>query len=291
MTDIFFLIFLVLIIYIFIVIIVKLASFFRRFAEKTRIICHKMDRADTYDDYLRWRGELRCHYLSLIPFVTKKNVKKLYNLIYHRADREQKERKDSIAPLMLPSLLGICLCLVCVSGMTWAWYTASIETATQNMEAACYEVTVESVVAPDNKVIEVVNGSCVLEAGKLYTVKLNASGTVKDCGGYCLIENASGDKIYTVTFNPAESITVQFTSTTAGVYTFTGVWGSLPVGTEITTKSVVDNPVTNPVTEHSTVSASTEPANQPSEVSSEPEVSTEAPTSEPATEPVSSEDE
>lgn len=69
-------------------------------------------------------------------------------------------------------------------------------------------------------------------------ITLSASGTVKECGGYCLIENAlTGIKAYTQTIMPDEIITVAFTPSADGTYTFTGVWGSLPIG--ITEKDII----------------------------------------------------
>ncbi len=213
-----------------VLLIAKLTSFWRAFAEKARYICYEMDWADSYKEYRRWRGELRCHYLCLIPFVNEKNVMRVYRFLFHRGDHAKKEeRKDSIVPLLMPSILGICICLVCVCGMTWAWYTASVETPTQKMTAAYYEVAVESVTDEKTNVdvAPSASGSYSLSAGITYIVKLKASGSVTECGGYCLIE--CGDtKYYTQTFKPGESITIDFTPEAAGAYTFTGVWGSHP---------------------------------------------------------------
>ena len=104
-----------------VLLIAKLATFWKAFAEETRYICREMDHADSYREYRRWRGELRCHYLCLIPFVNEKNVMRLYRRIYHKGDYAKKEeRKDSLVPLLMPSLLGVCVCLVCVCGMTCA---------------------------------------------------------------------------------------------------------------------------------------------------------------------------
>lgn len=214
------------------VLVAKLVSFCRGFAAHTRYICREMDHADSYEEYRKWRGELRCHYLCLIPFVNGKNVMRLYNKIYHRADKVKKERKDSLVPLLLPSILGIFICTACVCGMTWAWYTASVETPTQKLTSANYEVTVVSVTGADgNEISSIENGSYPLTQDNTYTVILTASGTVNECGGYCLIQNENGEKTYTQTFKPGESITVQFKPTRSGNYTFTGVWGSLPTGT------------------------------------------------------------
>lgn len=220
------------------VLIAKLASFLHGFSENTQHICYKMDHAAEYGEYCRLRRELRCHYLCLIPFVNKKNVLRLYNRIYHRADiSEKKERKDSLIPLMLPSALGIFMCVVCMCGMTWSWYTANIETPTQKMTAAYYEVTVDSVKSGDDE-ITVENGGYNLVADTPYTVTLKASGSVKECGGYCLIENTvDGEKIYTQNFKPEQTITITLIPTKSGIYTFTGVWGSHPIG--VTEKDII----------------------------------------------------
>lgn len=253
--------------------VAKLVSFCRNFAAHTLYICYEMDHADNYNEYRKWRGELRCHYLCLIPFVNRTNVIRLYNRIYHRADKVKKERGDSLAPLLLPSILGIFICTVCVCGMTWAWYTASVETPAQKLTSAYYEVSVESVLYGES-IIESADGiHYSLEADTSYTVTLKASGSVKECGGYCLIQNETGEKTYTQTFKPGDSITVQFAPAAPGNYTFTGVWGSLPAGTVNYLHNAV--PAVDPITDDfstddtntSAQSDSTEPTDQPSEPS------------------------
>lgn len=222
-----FIIFILTVVGILAVLIAKMASFLQDFAKDTKYICYEMDHAADYEEYRRWRGELRCHYLCLIPFVNGKNVMHLYNRIYHRADRKKKERKDSLFPLLLPSVLGISICMVCVCGMTWAWYTASVEMPAQKMTAAYYEVTVELVKTESGAEIEPTNDSYAFVANTTYTITLQAGGSVKECGGYCLIK--CGDtKYYTQTFKPEQTITITLTPTESGAYTFTGVWGSVP---------------------------------------------------------------
>ncbi len=233
------------VIFIFVALIAKLALFCRKFAEDTQKICRKMDRAESYKEYCSRRDELRCHYLTLIPFVNEKNVQHLHDRIFRRADRsELKERKDSLVPLLLPSVLGVCICTLCLCGMTWAWYSASIETPTQKMSAAYYWVKAEV------EGVERVNEGTVaggagktndtetksenisrydLQANTSYTVVLTANGNGdKDRGGYCLIE-CGESKQYTQTINPGKTIKITLhTGEQGGLYTFTGVWGSIP---------------------------------------------------------------
>lgn len=137
MTDGCILILLVAVVTVLVLIIAKLASFLERFAENTHCIFYEMDRADSYKEYHHCRRELRCYYLMLLPCVTEKNVMQLYNRIFYRAKHMKiEERKDSIAPLLMPSLLGICICLVFVCGMTWAWFSTNVQSSAQKMTTA-----------------------------------------------------------------------------------------------------------------------------------------------------------
>lgn len=250
--------------------IAKLSYFWRDFAENTRYLCYEMDHAVSYKEYRRWRGELRCHYLCLIPFVNRKNVMRLYRRIYRNGDHAKKEkRKDSLVPLLLPSIFGIFICMVCICSMTWAWYTASVQVPTQKLTAAYYEVTVESVIDSNSSKISPVNGNYELQQNTTYTVRLKASGSVKECGGYCLIQNtANKTKIYTQTFKPGESITVQFEPTVSGEYTLTGVWGSLPADT-VDYLHQIDSDTVPSADEHApdntNIPAQSKPSDQPSE--------------------------
>lgn len=210
--------------------ITKLVSFFRAFAEDARFICRKMRCVDSYAEYRRLRDELRCHYLCLIPFVNKKNVMRVYRFFFHGRDRAKKaERKNSVALPLVPSIPGICICIVCICSMTWAWYATNIQSPLQKMTVAHYEVTVESVIGGDQTVTPE-GGGYALTGGTKYAVTLKAAGTVQKCGGYCLIElSGSETKYYTQSILPDSSITIVFTPTETGTYTFTGVWGSHPV--------------------------------------------------------------
>lgn len=259
--------------------IAKLSIFFRTFAVYTHRICQQMDSAATYEEYRHWRGVLRCHYLMLIPFVTPKNVKRVCRFFFpDGGNAEKKERKDGLVPLLLPSVLGICICMVCLCGMTWAWYTVSIEAPAQKITTAYFKVTVDSIriksnpteegsadsetneenaisapsadsandaneIPPDN------DGGYELEEGKTYTVVLIATGTVKN-SGYCLIEKADksegdeGTKYYTQSMNPDESIEIEFMPQKSGIYTFRGVWGGYPTGVDecdLISESSVEN--------------------------------------------------
>lgn len=225
-----------------IAIVVKLVSFFKDFAEGNRYICYRMNYADSYEEYRRWRGELRCQYLMLLPFVNGKNVMRVYRLIFRKSrHNEKEERKDSVMMLFLPSILGVCICLVCICGMTWAWYSASVQMPAQKMTTANYEVRVASVMEKE-VVVTSASGGYMLEKGKEYTIELQADGSVRECGGYCLIENKEKtETYYTQTFKPKDRITIKFTPKESGIYSFTGVWGSLPTAISMESDQVLKN--------------------------------------------------
>lgn len=226
--------------------IAKLSIFFRTFAVYTHRICQQMESAASYEEYHHWRGVLRCHYLMLIPFVTPKNVKRVCRFFFHDGESaKKKERKDGLVPLLLPSVLGICICVVCLCSMTWAWYTVSIEAPAQKITTSYFKVTVKSIkvesgpaeATEDSADLDTNDASDIqpekgggyeLKADTTYTVVLEATGTVEN-SGYCLIENVSNKtKSYTDPFKPGEVVEIYFYPVESGTYTFTGVWGNPP---------------------------------------------------------------
>lgn len=144
--------------------------------------------------------------------------------------KHAKPTDENILQLLLPSFAGIIICMVCLAGMTWAWFSASISTPPQTITAANYEVTVTSVIKEaDGEKVEPQDEKYALEANTAYAIQLESKGTAKEHGGYCLIQNDNGTAVfYTQTFKPGEHITISLTITDKGNYTFTGVWGSIP---------------------------------------------------------------
>lgn len=72
--------------------VVSVIRYFVRFNRNTQRITSKMQWVHDCDEYRYWRRELRCHYLCLIPFVTRRNVMRLYRRIYHKPKHENKEK-------------------------------------------------------------------------------------------------------------------------------------------------------------------------------------------------------
>lgn len=117
---------------------------------------------------------------------------------------------ENIFRLLLPSIIGVVICMVCLAGMTWAWFTASVTTPLQTITAANYDVTVS--VTNDGVEIPAENGAYTLPSGD-NTVQLTATGNAST--GYCkIILSGHADTYYTPQFpNPEAQNSAAFTFT------------------------------------------------------------------------------
>lgn len=122
---------------------VKLAKFLKRFNRETEDITMEIHRACDDSECRYWRRKLRCHYLCLIPFVNEQNVMSVYHFFYHRLRPTKEEAlNDGLFHILAPSIIGACICAVCLFGATWAWFTVSCSSAVSTLTAATYTVSV-----------------------------------------------------------------------------------------------------------------------------------------------------
>ena len=55
--------------------------------------------------------------------------------------RMQKEKhSDNIVHILAPSVLGLCICAVCLCGMSWAWFTASTAASATTIRSATLRI-------------------------------------------------------------------------------------------------------------------------------------------------------
>ena len=167
----------VLIVSAFLLIVIKLAQFVDHFSREKQYLLTEMSRAADYNEYRYWRRELRCLYLCLIPFVTERNVMKVYPVFFHRAKHAaKKKRSDGLMHILAPSMLAICICAICLCGVSWAWFTASTSTGTTQIQSSSYKLVYQ--VNEDTAAIELaeVKTVTVPESGSC-KIKLSATGT------------------------------------------------------------------------------------------------------------------
>lgn len=142
--------------------------------------------------------------------------------------KHSKPTDENILRLLMPSVIGIALCMVCLAGSTWAWFSASVQTAPQTIEAANFDISAAVTDASDQPV----SSGQPLEAGKTYKVTLTAAGNAPS-GGYCEVKGGAVP-LYTETILPNESLTFTLIPDSNAAYTFTAVWGKYSGKPDIT---------------------------------------------------------
>ncbi len=176
-------------------IIVSIVIYLKERFEDIKYAKMELYRASDKEEYLYWRKELAICRLLIIPFMTCRGAKRIVRLFSLRKHGKKENRCDRLTNLLLPSVLGIIFCSVCLASGTFAWFTASQTTATQTITAANY--TVETTVYDGAGNIESVKGNYNLESNKTYTVTIKAIGSAST--GYCIV-SLGGTDIHTEQF-------------------------------------------------------------------------------------------
>lgn len=216
----------VLIISAFLLIVLKLAQFVNHFSREKQYLLTEINRAADYNEYRYWRRELRCLYLCLIPFVTERNVMKVYPVFFHRAKHAAKEKRlDGLMHILAPSVLAICICAICLCGVSWAWFTASTSTGTTQIQSSSYKLSYQ--VNEDTAATE------LTEADNTYTltadtavITLKATGTA-GATGYCSIKIS--DETYCteqIFVNDTSEFTFTVSAAADTTITLTPKWGT-----------------------------------------------------------------
>ena len=283
----------VLIISAFLLIVLKLAQFVNHFSREKQYLLTEINRAADYNEYRYWRRELRCLYLCLIPFVTERNVMKVYPVFFHRAKHAAKEkRSDGLMHILAPSMLAICICAICLCGVSWAWFTASTSTGTTAIQSSSYKLSYQ--VNEDTAATE------LTEADNTYTltadtavITLKATGTA-GATGYCSIK--IGDETYCteqIFVNDTSEFTFTVSAAADTTITLTPKWGTYShdatlhngdvitaTGSQQNNTQEPNNGLTaEPSTEPTAPTAPTTPSSTPTEsATTTPEPSANAPT-------------
>ena len=281
----------VLIISAFLLIVLKLAQFVNHFSREKQYLLTEINRAADYNEYRYWRRELRCLYLCLIPFVTERNVMKVYPVFFYRAKHAAKEkRSDGLMHILAPSMLAICICAICLCGASWAWFTASTSTGTTAIKSSSYKLLYQ--VGEDATATELaeVKTVTVPESGSC-KITLSATGTA-GATGYCSITVGS-ETYYTEQIFVDGTFTFTVNAAAGTEITLTPKWGSCAVrdnansidgeitvtGSQQSNTQTPDNSVTaEPSTEPIAPTAPTTPSSTPKEsTTTTPEPSATAP--------------
>lgn len=197
---------------------------------------------------------------------------RLFTRVGYRPKRiETKEQSDGLLHLLALSAVGLCACLICLCGTTWAWFTATASSGTTVIQAANYTVDVS---ADKNENVKIATESgtttVTFTAAGEYTITLTPTGTAQN--GYCKISYADAD-YYTEQFTSA---VFRFTvnADADSELTVTPQWGSYSDTPNLSSGSIIGSTTGNTQQENPVAAATTaEPTTTTAAPSSSPEES------------------
>lgn len=154
--------------------------------------------------------------------------------------RMQKEKhSDNIVHILAPSVLGLCICAVCLCGMSWAWFTASTAASATTIRSATLQI--EDVKLGNEKLTSDGNGGYTITqklTGGSYALSFKATDSSTATKGFCKISIKIGDSAETsydtedIADKIAHTVTVTVNNISNEDVTITvePIWGSLPEG-------------------------------------------------------------
>ena len=108
--------------------------------------------------------------------------------------RNKKITQKAFRRMAFSSALGILACIICLAGMTWAWFTDSVTSSGNTITSSHFDVNV-TVIDSNNGVISHESGNLlkyILGAGDSYTVTITAENNAWE--GHCIV--SVGDAHY-----------------------------------------------------------------------------------------------
>lgn len=154
--------------------------------------------------------------------------------------RMQKEKhSDNIVHILAPSVLGLCICAVCLCGMSWAWFTASTAASATTIRSATLQI--EDVKLGDKELTSDGNGRYTITeqlTENSYTLSFKATDSSTATKGFCKISIKIGDSAETsydtedIADKIAHTVTITVNNNSNENITITvePIWGSLPEG-------------------------------------------------------------
>ena len=113
--------------------------------------------------------------------------------------RMQKEKhSDNIVHILAPSVLGLCICAVCLCGMSWAWFTASTAASATTIRSATLRI--EKVKLGDRELTSDGKGRYTITqklTGGRYALSFKATENSTATEGFCKISIKIGNSAET----------------------------------------------------------------------------------------------
>jgi predicted ribosomally synthesized peptide with SipW-like signal peptide len=196
--------------------------YFMRYKE-FQTVREKMNHADGWKEFVSWHREYSALLWSLLPGLSAVRVKEIRKSFSRRRSDGRKRKSDGFASMLAPSLLGICVCAVCLVGGTYAWFTATKTAAIETVQTASY--TVETAVTAENgssAAVQTGTNSFSMEAGT-YEIQLAVEGDVST--GYCILTLNDEKTLVTEQIAPAGTMTFTLVLNEPASLKAEAVWG------------------------------------------------------------------
>ena len=121
--------------------------------------------------------------------------------------------ESSVWKMLLPSVLGIIVCTICLAGMTWAWFTSGVQSqSTISAKEYSLNETITVQNAKSGALEKSADGNYTLAENTTYVVKLKPSVTPKN-GGYCMLKITPADGSEAVYYTQALEAKTEFSFT------------------------------------------------------------------------------
>ena len=137
-----------------------------------------------------------------------------------KREHPQEKKPASLTALLMPSLLGTAICLVCLCSLTWAWFTATPNSGVQPIQSATATVTAS------------LNNTALGELKVGEPCSLNGTGTLtlhmEGDAQYAYVVIKVGDTEYHTNYLTADGYTITVNESGAVLTLYWGEQDSLP---------------------------------------------------------------
>lgn len=193
---------------------------------------------------------------------------------------ETKKQSDGLLHLLTISTVGLCACLICLCGVSWAWFTATTSTGTAVIQSSSYKLAYQVNGADATDFTE--ETEIIVPEGGQCSITLSATGTA-GAAGYCSVQ--VGDETsyhYTkpiLVGDDASAFTFTVYAAEGTKIYLTPKWGSYSGSADLNSGDTIGNTTGNTQETPMNAATTTEPATTTTSAapSSSPEES-EAPT-------------
>ena len=160
--------------------------------------------------------------------------------LFPRPKNTAKKELHSVR-LLTPALLGLALCIVCLTATTWAWLSASVSSSANTIQSAAFSVVVKN--SADAEISAQSDGSYQLPQGT-YSVQLSKTGSAN--GYFDLTVGTAQYRTAVITGDAPITVTVQNNDASAISFSAAPFWGT-PEGETIANGHGIVFPAPSPI--------------------------------------------